>query len=86
MDFLGEVTELTPDARAIVKCSFTPEIGETVYDAKGNKIGTIKRVFGPVDGPYASVSTTNTDEIRGSVLYTRGGSKNGKNKGRSRRN
>ncbi len=88
MDFLGNVTELTPDGRIIVKCSNVPEIGETVFDAKENKIGIVKRVFGPVDGPYASITAkiTVSEKIRGTDLYTRGGNKNGKNKGRSRRN
>ena len=88
MDFLGKVTELTPDGRIIVKCSDLPEIGEVVFDAKENKIGIVKRVFGPVDGPYASVAPKGSisEKLRGTDVYTRGGSKNGKNKGRSRRN
>ncbi len=88
MDFLGKVSELTADGRIIVKCSETPEIGESVFDCKENKIGIVKRVFGPVDGPYASVEarTTLSDKIRGTDLYTRGGNKHGKAKGRSRRN
>lgn len=88
MDFLGKVTEITNDGRIIVKCSKPPEIGETVYDAKQNRFGIVRRVFGPVDGPYASVETklAVTDNIRETDLYTRGGNNNGKNKGRSRRN
>ncbi len=88
MDFLGKVSEITTDGRLIVKCTEAPEIGDFVFDAKENKIGIVKRVFGPVDGPYASVETKTTlsDKIRGTDLYTRGGNKNGKNKGRSRRN
>ena len=88
MDFLGTITELTTDGRIIVKCSATPEMGESVYDVKENKIGIVKRVFGPVDGPYASVEakTTLSDKIRGTDLYTKGRLNNGKAKGRSRRN
>jgi rRNA processing protein Gar1 len=88
MDFLGKVKEITPDGRLIVQCSATPEIGVVVFDSDQNKIGVVKRVFGPVSGPYASVETriAVSEKVRGTDLYTRGGSNNGKNKGRSRRN
>ena len=88
MDFLGRVVEVSTDGRLIVKCSKLPEIGEVVFDADQNRIGIIKRVFGPVEGPYASVEpmTALTDRVRKTDLYTRGGNKNGKSKGRSRRN
>ena len=88
MDFLGKVKEVTTDGRLIVQCPDAPEIGELVFDADQNKIGIIKRVFGPVSGPYASIETKSvaTDRMIGTDLYTRGGNKRGKNKGRSRRN
>jgi RNA-binding protein len=88
MDFLGKVKEVTPDGRLIVRCADLPEIGDVVFDERQNKIGTVKRVFGPVDGPYASVtaSTAVTETILGTDLYTRGGNDIGKHKGRSRRN
>ena len=88
MEFLGIVKEITNDGRLVVQCSDVPEIGEFVFDKKENKIGVIRRVFGPVSGPYASIEMKNTatESIRGTDLYTRGGNKNGKNKGRSRRN
>ena len=88
MDFLGKVKEMTTDGRLIVQCPDAPDIGEPVFDAGQNKIGIIKRVFGPVSGPYASIETRNvvTDRIIGTDLYTRGGNKHGKDKGRSRRN
>ncbi len=88
MDFLGTVTETTTDGKLIVKCSEPPEIGEAVFDSKQNRIGVVKRVFGPVSGPYASIEPLSavTNNEKGTDLYTRGGNKNGKNKGRSRRN
>ncbi len=87
MDFLGNVKEITTDGRLIVQCPEAPDIGEPVFDANQNKIGIIKRVFGPVSGPYASIEikTVATDGIIGTDLYTRGGNKHGKDKGRSRR-
>ena len=88
MEFLGKVTETTNDGRLIVECSNVPDIGQAVFDQKGNMIGTINRVFGPVDGPYASVESKAPDKntSKGTDLYTRGGKTNGKDKGRSRRN
>ncbi len=88
MVFLGKVTEITGEGRLIVKCSSLPEIGDVVLDSDENKIGIVKRVFGPVEGPYASIEPKAAvpETKRGTDLYTRGGNKNGKNKGRSRRN
>jgi rRNA processing protein Gar1 len=88
MDFLGKVKEVTADGRLIVQCPDTPEIGEPVFDADQNKVGIIKRVFGPVSGPYASIEpkAVATDKMKGTYLYTRGGNKRGKDKGRCRRN
>jgi len=88
MDILGKVSEVTTDGRIIVKCSETPEIGQFIYDSKGDKIGIIRRVFGPVEGPYASIEMKNkpTEKIRGTNIYTIWGNKNGKSKGRGRRN
>lgn len=88
MDFLGKAKEITTDGRIIVQCSKTPEIGDIVFDSRENKIGVVKRVFGPVSSPYASIEPrlAPTETIRETDLYTRGGNKNGKDKGRSRRN
>lgn len=88
MKFLGTVYDITDDGRLIVECSEVPEIGETAYDRKENKVGTVKKVFGPVDGPYASVETGNaaSEKLRGVDLFIKGGKENGKAKGRSRRN
>ncbi len=88
MDFLGKIKEITNDGRLIVECETTPEIGQAVFDTRQTKVGIVNRVFGPVDGPYASVESTHPEKnkLKGADLYTRGGNANGKNKGRSRRN
>lgn len=87
MDFLGKVKEKTADGRLIVQCSELPEIGDPVFDSKENKVGVVKRVFGPVSAPYASVETKDAEAIRTETdLYTKRGNKHGKDKGRSRRN
>ncbi|MBO7351484.1 MAG: hypothetical protein J6U12_00965 [Candidatus Methanomethylophilaceae archaeon] len=87
MDFLGKVTEITTDGRLIVQCSEAPEIGAFVFDSGQNRMGIVKRVFGPVSAPYASVETraAATDQMIGTNLYTKGGKQHGKDKGRSRR-
>ena len=88
MDYLGSVQEVTTEGKLVVKCTDLPEIGEVVYDAEKNKIGVVKRVFGPVSGPYASIEPKSkpTGGEKGTDLYTTGGNKHGKDKGRSRRN
>jgi RNA-binding protein len=87
MNFLGTVEEIASDGKIIVRCETTPEIGDTVFDQRQTRIGTVKRVFGPVDGPYASVSPTGTADgnIRGKKLYHEGEMQNGKGKRRYRR-
>lgn len=89
MDFLGNVEEITCDGRLIVQCQNLPDIGDPVFDRKQTRIGTIGRVFGPVDGPYASVSISRNDEKptlpKGSELFFRGKNQNGKGKRRNRR-
>ncbi|MBQ8373325.1 MAG: hypothetical protein IJX35_03325 [Candidatus Methanomethylophilaceae archaeon] len=88
MDFLGAVEERTCDGRLIVQCNVLPEIGDPVFDRKQNRIGTVGRVFGPVDGPYASVSTdrsTGTNVPKGTELFFKGRTQNGKGKRRNRR-
>ena len=55
MDILGVVEETTCDGRIIIRCDALPDIGDSVF-AKGGRLGTVGRVFGPVDSPYASVN------------------------------
>ncbi len=90
MDFLGKVEEITCDGRLIARCSSVPELGDHVFDRRQNKIGTIGKVFGPVDEPYVSVNVPKTNEMpvpKGTDLfYNKGRNQNGKGKGRNRRN
>ena len=87
MDFMGKVKEITTDGKLIVQCSEAPEIGAAVYDSGQNRMGIVRRVFGPVSAPYASVETMTaaTETMKETDLYTKGGSKHGKDKRRSRR-
>jgi rRNA processing protein Gar1 len=84
---LGTVDEITCDGKAVVRTLELPEIGGAVFNAGGKKIGNVKRVFGPVDGPYASVlldEGVRSEGLKNTDLYVRG-TQNGKSKRRNRR-
>jgi rRNA processing protein Gar1 len=87
MDFLGIVSELSSDGRAVTIAAEPPEMGDPVFNADKRKVGKIIRIFGPVDKPYVSVKADNPSEITvGMGLYIQEGKKNVKNKRRHRRN
>jgi len=86
MDFLGVADEVTSEGRIIVLGVVAPEMGDPVFDAKQKRIGTVKRVFGPVDGPYVSVTPadkTVLTNISGKKIYFEGAVSYGKNKRRN---
>ncbi len=89
MERLGRIEEVTSDGRAIVSCSAAPGIGDAVFDSRFKMIGTVGRVFGPVDSPYVTVLPAIKDDLNGLLnkeTYFRGENKDGKNKGRRGRN
>ena len=87
MEFLGTVEEVTSDGRLIVLCSSLPDIGDPVFDRRQNRVGTVGRILGPVDSPYASVSVPEKGHTaRNTGLFFKGRNQNGKSKGRNRRN
>lgn len=89
MDVMGTVEEITCDGRLIVQCKELPDIGDPAFDRKQNRIGTVKKVFGPVDGPYAAITPEKGLQIgslRGTDVFFKRGNLNGKSKGRNRRN
>ncbi|MGI6471882.1 MAG: H/ACA ribonucleoprotein complex subunit GAR1 [Candidatus Methanomethylophilaceae archaeon] len=87
MNFLGTVSELTSDGKAVIIASESPRMGDHVLDAGKRKIGTIVRIFGPVDEPYVSVKTDGSRAIAiGEKLYIQEANKDVKNKRRHRRN
>lgn len=86
MDFLGIVEEITTEGRIIVRGVTAPEPGDFVFDPKQKRIGTVKRVFGPVDSPYVSVVPADRSiltNISGKKTYFEGATRNGKNKRRN---
>jgi len=85
MDVLGIVEDVSHEGLIIVRSDGAPEHGNAVYDAKQKRIGTVKRVFGPVDRPYVSVTPvdrTILTNISGKKVYFERGAQYGKNKRR----
>lgn len=85
MDFLGVVEEVGTDGNFVVRGVTTPDIGNPVFDSKERKIGSVKRVFGPVDGPYVSVTPFDKSILTnatGKKVYFKLEAKNAKDKRR----
>ena len=90
MEPIGIIQGITSEGNIIVKCENLPNIGNAVYDSTEHRVGIVRRVFGPVDSPCATIETE--DERRscrqpGKKLYCKvRRSNNGKKQGRNRRN
>lgn len=85
MECLGIVETVSGEGRFVVKADSVPETNDPIYDSKGTKIGTVKRIFGPVDGPYVTVTATDRSvltDITGKRVYYKGEAKHGKDKRR----
>ena len=81
LECLGYVETVSGEGRFVVKADTVPEINETVFDDKGKRMGTVKRVFGPVEGPYVTVNAENGIDltaITGMKIYFKGEVKNAK--------
>ena len=86
MEQLGIVEGITSEGHALVKCVSAPELGSAVFDKDRNRIGSVKRVLGPVDGPYASVSGDGVSgSLKGAKVYSGQGGNNGRNRGKGRK-
>jgi len=88
MEFLG-IVDGTADNGIIVVIGTgdIPDIGNHVFDSKNNKIGTVKRIFGPVKEPFITVAADNTamlGGLKGKELYIKRRAQNGKDKRRNR--
>ena len=83
LDCLGYIETVSGEGRFVVKAGVVPEMNEAVFDSKGKRMGTVKRVFGPVEGPYVTVSAENgldLTDITGMKVYHKGEVKNAKGK------
>lgn len=85
MQYLGDVETVTNDGKIIVRAVTTPEVNNAVFDDRERKIGTVKRIFGPVDSPYVTilpVAKGGLDGLLNKKTYLKGEKKDGKGKGR----
>ena len=86
MELLGIVEGITSEGHALVRCVSAPELGSAVFDKDRNRIGSVKRVLGPVEGPYASVSGDGVSgSLKGAKVYSGQGGNNGRNRGKGRK-
>ena len=86
MELLGIVEGITSEGHALVRCVSAPELGSAVFDKDRNRIGSVKRVLGPVDGPYASVSGDGVSgSLKGAKVYSGQGGNNCRNRGKGRK-
>lgn len=89
MQFLGEIETITNDGKIVIRAVTAPEVNNAVFDNRDRKIGTVKRIFGPVDCPYVTVVPVIKGDLGGHLnqeTYFRGENKDGKGKGRRGRN
>lgn len=83
MEYLGDIETITNDGKIVVRAVVTPDPGALVVDEKERRIGTVKRVFGPVDSPYVTVVPAEKGDLDGLVnkrTYTKGENRYGKGK------
>ena len=83
MELLGNVETVSGEGRFVVRSVSAPEMNEAVYDASGNRLGIVKRIFGPVEGPYVTVNANEGIELTdicGIKVYHKGETKNAKGK------
>ncbi len=82
MELLGTVAE-SDSKKMIVRGGSLPETGDSVFDSRKRKVGTVRRVFGPVDSPYVSVTLSGGYEAPAGVeMYYSKETKYGKGKRR----
>ena len=88
MKVLGTVQEIAYDGKLIVRGAITPRPRARVVDNRKRVLGSVRRVFGPIDSPYISVETTGDHSLMsiiGKQVYVEGVEGHGKGKGRYRR-
>lgn len=87
MELLGVADGITAEGHLLVPCAGVPDIGAAVFDGRRRRVGTVKRILGPVDAPYASVvpDGTGAPGLKGVQLFFDGSGQDGKAKRRNRR-
>lgn len=83
---LGIVETISGDIRFVVKAGTVPRPDADVYDSADRKIGNVKRIFGPVDGPYVTVACCNgetAEKLLGKSVFIKGEDRDGKRKNKN---
>jgi RNA-binding protein len=83
---LGTVENFAVNGTVLIRADLAPPLGTGVVDAKGQAVGTVVRVFGPVRRPYLSVEPAGKPSLSllGKEVYPAQGMPYGK-KGRGSR-
>ena len=80
-DCLGSVETVSGEGRFVVKAVTVPDMNDVVFDSEGKRMGTVKRIFGPVEGPYVTVTADDgAAAVTGTEVYHKGEIKNAKGK------
>ncbi len=83
MDCLGSVETVSGEGRFVVKAVTVPDMNDVVFDSEGKRMGTVKRIFGPVEGPYVTINAdkdVSLADLVGKKIYRKGEIKNAKGK------
>ncbi len=87
MELLGIVEGITSEGHALVRCDNLPGLGSAVFDSEKRRVGTVKRILGPVDAPYASVAGEGVrPALQGKKLFFNQSEKDGGRKRKGRKN
>ena len=85
MEYLGDVETVTSDGKLVIRAVSAPDVNNAVFDEREQRIGTVKRVFGPVDSPYVTILPVTKGDLNGLLnkkTYLKGEKRDGKGKGR----
>ncbi len=55
MKSIGRVITISHTGKLIMKGKFAPRPGSRVYDNRKGRIGTVSKIFGPVNVPFIAV-------------------------------
>ena len=55
MEPIGKIKTVSPKGDLILVSSRAPRMGDRVLDDRGQPVGKVTRIFGPVSRPYAAV-------------------------------
>ena len=87
MELLGLVETVTAAGNLVVRACTAPDVNSAVYDGGNARVGTVKRIFGPVDEPYVTVIPADrgrAGSLIGKRVFLTGEKRDGKGKRRDR--